>query len=326
MAKTNAIPLDELLDAMTLLRRFEEKIVEVYPQQEMKTPVHLYIGQEAIAAGVCAHLAPTDYLVTTHRSHAHCLAKGAEPERLYAEFYGRVTGCCKGMGGSMHPAFPELGITGTSAIVGGGIPHGVGTALASKLRGDGRVSAVFFGDGASEEGTFHESLNFAALKSLPVLFICENNGYATVSPLAARQPDADVAHRAAGYGIFTEQVDGNDVAAVYESAKRALAHIRRGKGPAFIEAKTYRWKGHVGPEEDWTRGGRPKAELDEWKKRCPIELLLTQLEKSGLDRAEYAAKVARLDAMLDAAIESARSAPMPPVEQMERLLFRQETH
>lgn len=324
MSESTAIPLSELLDTMTYLRRFEEKIVEVYGDQDMKTPVHLYVGQEAIATGVGAHLRPEDYLVTTHRSHAHCLIKGAPPEPLYAEFYGRVTGCCKGMGGSMHPAFPELGITGTSAIVGGGIPHAVGTALASKLRGDGRLSVTFFGDGASEEGTFHESLNFASLKQLPVLFVCENNGYATVSPLNQRQPNPDVIDRAKGYGIFCQQVDGNDVEAVWEAARQATEHIRSGKGPAFIEAMTYRWKGHVGPEEDWTRGARSKDELDEWKKKCPIERVLQKLAGKDFDRAGYDARVAEMDKELDAAIAAAKSAPMPPVEQMEQLLFRGE--
>lgn len=307
---------------MILLRRFEEKIVEVYGRQDMKTPVHLYIGQEAIAAGVCAHLGRDDYMFTTHRSHAHCLAKGADAESLYAEFYGRETGCCKGMGGSMHPAFPEIGITGTSAIVGGGIPHGVGTALASKLRGDDRISCVFFGDGASEEGTFHESLNFAALKQLPVLFVCENNGYATVSPLSSRQPNANVVDRAQGYGILAEQVDGNDVQAVYEAARRAVQHIRAGKGPAFIEAMTYRWKGHVGPEEDWTRNARPKEELDEWKTRCPIERVLSEIGGDAI-RAHHDEQVVQVDAMLDGAIDKARSAGMPSVEQMQQLLFRE---
>jgi pyruvate dehydrogenase E1 component alpha subunit len=323
MSKTNEnapVPGRSLLESMVLLRRFEEKIIEVYGRQDMKTPVHLYIGQEAIAAGVCIHLRPEDYLFTTHRSHAHCLAKGADPTTLLAEFYGRETGCCKGMGGSMHPAFPELGILGTSAIVGGGIPHGVGTALASRLRRDGRISAVFFGDGASEEGTFHESLNFAALRQLPVLFVCENNGYATVSPLAARQPNPDVADRAEGYGIRTFRVDGNDVEAVYRAAAEAVEHVRSGGGPAFIEAKTYRWKGHVGPGEDWETGARDREELERWKRRCPVESYRRLLEERG-ENVGYEKLVADTDAMLDAAMETARNAPFPPVEQMRGLLF-----
>jgi len=164
-----------LLEMMLRIRMFEERIIDVYPEQDMKSPVHLYIGEEAIAAGVCIHLREDDYLFTTHRSHGHCLAKGASPESLYAEFYGKANGCCRGKGGSMHPAYPEIGILGTSAIVGGGIPLAVGTALASVMQNTNRITVVFFGDGASEEGSFHESLNFAALKHLPVVFVCENN-------------------------------------------------------------------------------------------------------------------------------------------------------
>lgn len=318
-----SIPLHDLLRTMVLLRRFEEKIVEVYGRQDMKTPVHLYIGQEAVAAGVCAHLRPEDYLFSTHRNHGHCLAKGADPMPLYAEFYGRAAGCCRGMGGSMHSSFPALGILGTSAIVGGSIPHGVGTALASKLRRDGRVSVVFFGDGASEEGTFHESLNFAVLKQLPVLFVCENNGYATASPLRNRQPSGDISRLAAAHGMSAERLDGNDVEAVYLAAGRAVEQLRQGRGPAFLEAVTYRWKGHVGPEEDWEKGARPQAELEEWKPRCPLERLLRRMEAEGLDRAAYEHLVAETDARLDAALEQARAAAFPSLDQPGQMLFRQ---
>lgn len=315
--------LKSLLRRMLLIRRFEEFIVDEYPKQEMKTPVHLYIGQEAIAAGVGELLHPEDYIVTTHRSHAHCLTKGACPEALFAEFYGRVTGCCKGMGGSMHPAFPDLGILGTSAIVGGGIPHGVGFALASKLRHQQRISVIFFGDGASEEGAFHESLNFAALKKLPVLFVCENNGYATVSPLSSRQPAVPIADRARGYGITAETVDGNDVEVVYEVAKRAVDFVRSGQGPAFLECTTYRWKGHVGYEEDWERGGRPKQELDEWKKRCPITIVRNRLFELGWSSAEYDAQLNEINELLTKSISNAKAAPVPPKEQLVDFLFRQ---
>lgn len=319
----NPIPLHDLLRTMVLLRRFEEKIVEVYGRQDMKTPVHLYIGQEAVAAGVCAHLRPEDYLFSTHRNHGHCLAKGADPEVLYSEFYGRAAGCCHGLGGSMHSAFPALGILGTSAIVGGGIPHGVGTALASKLCGDGRVSVVFFGDGASEEGVFHESLNFAQLKRLPVLFVCENNGYATASPLSNRQPSGDISRLAAAHGMPAQRLDGNDVEAVYRAAESAVDLLRRGEGPAFLEAVTYRWKGHVGPEEDWEKGARPRAELEEWKTRCPLERLVRRLEAEGLPRADYERLVAETDARLTAALERARAAAFPEPGLPERMLFRE---
>jgi len=306
---------------MFLLRRFEEKIIEVYPQQEMKTPVHIYIGQEAIAAGVCIHLKPDDFLFSTHRNHAHCLAKGADPEKLYAEFYGRITGCCKGMGGSMHPAFPDIGILGTSAIVGGGIPHAVGTALSSKFRKDDKISVVFFGDGASEQGVFHESLNFAVLQKLPVLFVCENNGYATASPLASRQPDSDISKRIKGYGIPAQKIDGNDVREVYRTSQKLLTHIRSGAGPAFIEAITYRWKGHVGVEEDWNNNVRPKDELSLWKQRCPLNLIENWLMESGILPSSFEGINAQIEAVLDEALCTAYAGPMPSSKQMLSCLF-----
>lgn len=300
-----------LYRAMARIRRFEELIVEVYPRQEMRTPVHLSIGQEAIAAGVCAHLAPEDYLTTTHRNHAHCLAKGADPAALYAELCGRLDGCCRGRGGSMHPVFPAVGILGTSAIVGGGIPFGTGLALAARLRGESRISAVFFGDGASEEGAFHESLNFAALKRLPVLYVCENNLYATVSPLSARQPSPDIHKRAKALGVPAVLADGNDVLAVHRAAGRAVAAVRAGEGPRFLELRTYRWMGHVGVEEDHLRGGRPKAELDRWKRRCPIARLRKRLVASGEDPRALDALAAAIDAELRAALEKALRSPFP---------------
>lgn len=303
-----------LLDTMLYLRRFEELIVEVYPEQDMKTPVHLYIGQEAVAAGVCDHLKAGDYLFSTHRNHGPCLAKGVEPFALYAEFYGKEAGCCRGRGGSMHSASPENGILGTSAIVGGGIPLAVGAALAAKLRGEDRISVGFFGDGASEEGTFHESLNFAALKNLPVLFVCENNFYATASPLRARQPNPDIHARARGYGMPATLVDGNDAAAVWEAASKAVDHIRGGGGPAFLECRTYRWKGHVGPDCDWQSGCRPKEELDQWMERCPIALLRNKLGDLGPDDAAFAAQTRAHDQVLRAALDKARAAEFPAPE------------
>ena len=307
----------DLLRTMVLVRRFEEKIMEVYGAQDMKCPVHLCIGQEAISAGVCAWLSREDYLFTTHRGHGHCLAKGMDPESLYAEFYGRVTGCCRGKGGSMHPCAPELGILGTTAIVGGGIPLAVGAALASFLRGDGRVAAVFFGDGASEEGTFHESLNFAALKKLPVVFVCENNLYATNSPLSARQPNPDIFRRAAGYGIPAKSLDGNDAAQVYFAAKEAVARARQGRGPSLLECKTYRWKGHVGPECDHEKGWRPMEDLLAWRKKCPVAAFKQQCIQQGfMDEASFDALVRETDTMLDAAIASARQDPYPAKEEL----------
>ncbi|MEW6599725.1 MAG: thiamine pyrophosphate-dependent dehydrogenase E1 component subunit alpha [Nitrospirota bacterium] len=306
-----------LMRTMLLIRRFEEKIIEVYPVQDMKTPVHLYIGEEAIAAGVCAHLKKEDYLFTTHRSHGHCLAKGSSPEMLYAEFYGRSTGCSKGKGGSMHPVDPENGILGTTAIVGGGIPLAAGTALASKMKKDGKISVTFFGDGASEEGTFHESLNFASLKQLPVIFICENNSYATTSPIWQRQPHDNIAKRASGYNIPGITVDGNSVLEVYEAAGEAVQRARDGRGPTLIECRTYRWKGHVGPDCDHEKGCRPMEDLNKWKERCPVVMFRDFLiNNSVITETQYNDMLAEIDREMDRSISAARESAMPEKEEL----------
>lgn len=314
--------LMELLRKMVLLRKFEEKIVDVYSIQDMKTPVHLYIGQEAIATGVCAHLKASDYLFTNHRSHGHCLAKGADPGKLYAEFYGRVDGYCKGKGGSMHPSVPEVGIHGTSAIVGGGIPLAVGTALASKLRGDGKISVVFFGDGAVDEGVFHESLNFASLKKLPVIFVCENNFYAVSSHISARQTNDNIAQRAASYDMPGVGLDGNDVTAVYRAAHQATERSRNLEGPTLIECRTYRWKGHVGPDCDHENGCRPKEELDDWAEMCPIKLFKKRLiGENILKEKQFDALVEDIDTELGSRLEWARSSPYPAPEDVYKDLY-----
>jgi pyruvate dehydrogenase E1 component alpha subunit len=313
-----------LMRTMVLVRRFEEKIIEVYPMQDMKTPVHLYIGEEAIASGVCAHLKKDDYIFTTHRSHGHCLAKGTGPEMLYAEFYGRSTGCSKGKGGSMHPADPENGILGTTAIVGGGIPLAVGTALASKMKKDGKISVTFFGDGASEEGTFHESLNFASMKQLPVVFICENNSYATTSPISQRQPHDNIAIRAEGYGIPGIAVDGNDVLEVYKAAGEAVQRARDGQGPTLIECKTYRWKGHVGPDCDHEKGCRPIEDLNKWMERCPVEMFKNFLIKNRfISETEYANMLGEIDRELDRSIKAARQCALPDKEELLKDVFHE---
>lgn len=322
----NKIPqtvLLELYRKMLLIRRFEEKIIEVYPAQDMKTPVHLYIGEEAVAAGVCANLEQDDYLFTNHRSHGHCLAKGAEPKRLYAEFYGRIGGYCKGKGGSMHPAAPEYGILGASAIVGGGIPLAVGSALASRMKQDGKVSVVFFGDGASDEGVFHESLNFAALKRLPVLFVCENNYYATSSHQSARHAQPDIFKKSAAYGIPGFQIDGNNVLEVYQTAQAAVERARNGAGPTLIECKTYRWKGHVGPEADYKKGCRPKDELEQWMEACPLKGYMQFLaEHHVLSEEQHHRMQQTIDSELDTALQFAKSSPFPKKEELLNDVYR----
>lgn len=264
--------LSRLYETMLTIRFFEDRTVALYPAQEMKCPVHLCIGQEAIAAGVCAHLRKEDYIFSTHRSHGHCIAKGMDLKLLAAELYGKSTGCSRGRGGSMHLVDPEHGIPGTTAIVGGCIPVATGAALSCAMRGDGKVAVAFFGDGAVDEGSFHESLNFASLRKLPVVFVCENNFYATNSPQSARQPAVNIAERAAGYGMPGRYEDGNDVLRVYIAAEEAVGRARAGGGPTLLEFTTYRWKAHVGPNSDIENGCRPSDAHEEWVRRCPLDM------------------------------------------------------
>jgi pyruvate dehydrogenase E1 component alpha subunit len=307
----------ELYTSMLRIRIFEEKIVEVYPAQEMKCPVHLCIGQEAIPAGVAANLAKEDYLFSNHRGHGHALAKGTSMRSLMAEFYGRTTGCSRGKGGSMHLVDVANGILGTSAIVGGGIPMGVGTALASSIRGDGRISVVFFGDGAFDEGVFFESFNFAALKKLPVVFVCENNLYATNSHQSARQATCRISHSAAAFDSPGACIDGNDVIEVYNAAREAVERARAGHGPYLIEAMTYRWKGHVGPETDFEKGCRPEEELREWIKKCPVERFKEALTgKNILTDEEFEEIAATISGEVEDAVEFALSCPLPDASEL----------
>ncbi len=315
-----------LFRIMVYIRRFEEKIVELYPAQDMKSPVHLCIGQEAVAVAVCAHLRKEDYIFTTHRGHGHCLAKGMDSATLYAEFYGRISGCCKGRGGSMHPVDPDRGILGTTAIVGGAIPLAVGAALSSYLMKDGRVSVAFFGDGASDEGTFHESLNFASLKKLPVVFVCENNFYATNSPLSARQPHDQIYKRAQGYALPGLQVDGNDILTIYSNAKWAVERARRGDGPTLLECRTYRWKGHVGPECDYEKGCRSKEELESWMEKCPIANFKDHLVgKNILSDDDYQEMIRVIDEQLDSAIQFAKQSSYPQPDELLKYVYFQRT-
>lgn len=313
-----------LLRTMLRIRRFETQIMEVYPDQEMQTPVHLCIGQEAIAAGICASMLPGDSLTTTHRSHGHLLARGASPKSLYAECYGKETGVCRGRGGSMHLAAPDLGVLGTTAIVGGGIPIATGQALAISMQTREAVSVCFFGDGASEEGTFQESLNFAALHQLPVVYICENNFYATSSPQWARQPHPDIHKRAESLGVPGTLLDGNDVFALYRAGRQAMATARKSGGPSLIECRTYRWQGHVGPDCDWEKGCRPKKELDTWQARCPLDACRDALLRNGVITQSWLDETtAAIQDEMEAAIEYAKASPFPDPASLTKHVFAQ---
>lgn len=266
--------LQSLYVTMLRLRYFEEKVAELLTTEpEIKCPTHLYIGQEAVAAGVCANLRKDDWVFSTHRSHGHYLAKGGDLRALMAELYGKATGCSKGRGGSMHLASAEMGLPGSSAIVAGTIPIAVGAALSFMRQKGDTISVAFFGDGAANEGVFYESLNFAALKKLPVVFVCENNLFSTHMPVSACLADTCIYKKAEAFGMPGVRVDGNDVLEVFKVARKAIEAARGRQGPTLIECITYRWRGHVGPNYDLDKGLRSKEQLDYWMNRCPIKAL-----------------------------------------------------
>lgn len=303
--------LRTLYAEMVRIRKAEERIVTLYPEQEIRCPTHLSIGQEAAAVGVCQALTVRDAVLSGHRCHAHYLAKSGSLPAMFAELYGKATGCCEGKGGSMHLAWPETGMLGASAIVAGTVPIAVGRALAASLEGSDAISVAFFGDAGIEQGVAYESLNFAALRRLPVLFVCENNLYATNSSLFVRQVSRDIAPRFV-FLMPTVIVDGNDVVEVYRAAAAAVARARRGEGPTLIEAKTYRWREHVGPNYDIDLGYRTQAELDTWMARDPLLIHGRRLEALGLlTAAERAALEARIEAEVTEAVEFAKASPFP---------------
>lgn len=305
-----------LYRSMLKIRLADEKIAEVYPKQEMRCPVHLSIGQEAVAAGVCAHLSKEEYCVSAHRAHAHYLAKGGDIKAMMAELYGRQTGCCQGKGGSMHLIDLSVGMLGAVPIVGSTIPIGVGAAFGTVLKGDPKVVVVFLGDGSVEEGVFHESLNFAALKKLPVLFLCENNFFSVYSPLEVRQPPGrEIFELAKAYGIPGFQGDGNDVLEVYRLSGEALSDIRKGKGPVFLEFKTYRWREHCGPAYDNNLGYRSVEEFEEWRERCPIKIFEEKLLREKILGPKEMEKIkTELSDEIDEALLFAQKSPYPPKE------------
>lgn len=263
--------LQKLLATMMRIRVFEERIADLVLEKKIITPCHLYTGQEAVATGICHALKSDDYLFGTHRSHGHYLAKGGDLKAAMAEIFGRATGCSKGRGGSMHLVAPEVGILGTSSIVSGSMSISVGTALAESIRGSQRITVVFHGDGVPEEGSWHESANLAAVKRLPIIFICENNLYCTHLSLEKRRVHDNIPEMAKAHGFKTLSADGNNVLEVLAAAQEAVKTARAGEGPTLIECRTYRWRGHVGPNYDVDLGLRDQQEIDAWKARCPIK-------------------------------------------------------
>ncbi|MBF0584319.1 MAG: hypothetical protein HQL80_08805 [Magnetococcales bacterium] len=302
-----------LYRSMMRIRLVEEGIASRYQEegQLMRCPVHLCTGQEATAVGLCAHLRPEDGLFGAHRSHGHYLAKGGNLPALVAEIYGKGSGCCQGRGGSMHLVDQAAGFLGATPIVGDTVPLAVGVAWAGQRRGDGTIAAVFFGDGCFEEGVLHESMNFAALKNIPVLFVCENNRCAVYTPMSERQPDRPIHGIAQAHGIPVYQADGNDLAAVWEASRQAVARAREGKGPSFLELATYRMLEHCGPDNDDHLGYRPATEWATWQHRCPLqhtESVLLQQQLSPSTLAEIRAEVFQ---EVEEAFRQAKAAPPP---------------
>jgi len=309
----------ELLRQMLLIRQFEEKCVELYSASEIRGFVHLYIGEEAVAVGVNQALGPDDAIVSTYREHGHALARGIPVESVMAEMYGKATGCSHGRGGSMHLFDVARRFYGGNAIVGGGLPLAIGLALADRMRGQSRVTACFFGDGAVAEGEFHECMNLAALWSLPVLFCCENNLYAMGTALARAQAQTDLAVRAATYGMPSWPVDGMDVVAIEQAACRAAEAVRSGAGPHFLELRTYRFRAHSMYDPELYRD---KAEVQEWKRRDPIEALAGRMRAAGeIDDEELAAIGSDLAGQITRAVEAAAAAPLEPVEDLTRFVY-----
>jgi len=319
-------PQDEkelrLLHEMLYIRLVEETMAARYAEQEMRCPVHLSVGQEAAAVGVCQALRQSDRVFSTHRCHAHYLAKGGDLNAMIAEIYGKEAGCIGGRGGSMHLTDPEKGMIASVPIVSSSIPLAVGSALADKIDGKDRLSVTFFGDASIEEGVFHESANFASLNKLPVLFVCENNLYSVYTPLRQRQPDRPLAEVAAAHAMVAMTADGNDVNAVLEVTLKAAEHARSDKGPVFLVFDTYRWREHCGPNYDNDLGYRTEAEYLEWKKRDPLERQKSRLLAAGkLDDNTLKNMEIELQRKVDAAFEFAKAAPLPQPSQASQFVY-----
>ena len=317
---------DDLIKLYTVLKKIRQVQIRIehhYSEDQMKTPVHLCIGQEASAAGFCLALEKDDYVFSNHRGHGHYIAKGGDLKAMIAELYCKKTGCSMSKGGSMHLVDPSVGLMGSSSIVGGGIPLATGAALASALKKDKRVSVVFFGDGAVDEGVIYESINFAVLKKLPIIFVCENNSYSVCSPLRNRQPDGDIFSRFEGFKIPSFLVDGTAVIEVYRLAKKVVAFARKGKGPSFIECRAYRWRGHAGAGDDISLGYRTQEDLDEWIAKCPVNNFSKLLIENNIFTQQEKEKINKVvEKEIDEAFEFAISSPFPEVSELDNHVYQ----
>ena len=309
---------------MLRIRMVEERIAKLYSEQEMRCPVHLSIGQEAVAVGVCEHLQKNDIVMSAHRAHAHYLAKGGNLKAMLAELYGKSTGCAKGKGGSMHLIDLESGFFGSVPIVGSTIPIAVGVAWAFKMKKSTNIVTVFLGDGATEEGVFFESLDFASLKNVPILFVCENNFYSVYSNLKVRQaPQRKISVLAESHGIKTFTGDGNDVQQVSEITREAIKHIKDNNAPAFLELETFRWLEHCGPNDDDELGYREPGELDKWIKKCPIESYKnTIIEKSIVSQSEITQMIENINSEINDAFNFAKESVFPGLESLNQHIYK----
>ena len=311
-----------LLEKMLRIRRMEERCAQLYQQEKIRGFLHLYIGEEAIATGVLEHVRPDDAVVATYREHGHALLKGVPMTEIMAEMYGKLEGCSRGRGGSMHLFSKDVRFYGGNAIVAGGLPLAVGLALADKMQGHHRPTIAFFGEGAAAEGEFHEALNLAALWGLPVLFCCENNLYAMGTALDRSESQPDIHLKAASYNVFSKQVDGMDVLACEEAARAAIEAIRDGAGPHFLEFRTYRFRPHSMFDAELYR---QKTEVEEWKTRCPIERFERRLREAGvLDDGRLQAMEERVAAEVEAAVQFAEAGTWEPIEELERFVVSEE--
>lgn len=302
----------EMYEKMLRIRKFEDNAIKLFNQGLVRGPMHVYTGEEAVAVGACSNLNDADYITSTHRGHGHCIAKGGKVDKMAAELLGRGTGYCKGKGGSMHIADPEIGILGANGIVAGGMGIAAGAGLSAKMRGTDQVAICFFGDGATNEGAFHEALNIAAIWDLPVVFVCENNLYGLTGPAEEMLSVKDVAARATSYDIPGVVVDGNDVLDVYEAVGEAVKRARKGGGPSLIEAKTYRLKGHfVGDPCVY----RDDEEVEMWRKKEPIKRFKEHLIKNeGIDEKVITKIDKEIEKELKAAVKFAKESPEPEIK------------
>jgi TPP-dependent pyruvate/acetoin dehydrogenase alpha subunit len=317
------LPKEQLIrmfERMTCIREFDERAAVLMEQARIPGSVHLYCGEEAVGVGVCEALRPDDYITSTHRGHGHLIAKGGDPKLMYAELFAKSNGYNRGKGGSMHIAALDLGMIGANGIVAAGVPIALGVAFASNYQENGRVTVCFFGDGATNEGAFHEAVNMAAMLKAPVVFVCENNLYAEWTPTAMQTSVRDIADRSASYGIPGVIVDGMDIMAVHEAAVEAIARARNGEGPTLLECKTYRFYDHVG--RDFGMLKRDEDEVARWRARDPIKLWREALAEQGvLSEAEAAAITERIQAEMEAAIAFAEQSPDPVPEDLMRDIY-----